>query len=53
METFLSEIQSIHTEYNEELGKMKYVNVGPDDFFHATLFAVLATEMAYGMNNSI
>ena len=46
-QTFLEDILNIQTEYNEELGKSKYINVGPDDFLHATLFAILSAQMAY------
>lgn len=46
---FLEDILNIQTEYNEELGKSKYINVGPDDFFHATLYAILSAQLAYGM----
>jgi len=47
-QTFLEDILNIQTEYNEELGKSKYINVGPDDFFHATLFAVLSAQLMFG-----
>ena len=53
MEYFLQDLQNIQTEYNEIMNTVKYINIGPDDFFHATLFATIAAEMAFGSNNSI
>ena len=46
-EPFLQDILNIHCDYNEQLGRMKYVNISPDDFFHATLYAVLASELIF------
>lgn len=53
MEPFFEDILNIQTEYNEELGKMKYINMGPDDFFHSLLYAVMATELLFGVGSSI
>jgi len=44
---FLQDILNIQCDYNEQIGRMKYVNIGPDDFFHATLYAVIANELSY------
>ena len=49
MHLFMEDIMSIQTEYNEELGKSKYVNIGPDDFFHALLYANISAELMYGL----
>ncbi len=48
---FMDDLLNIQTEYNEEMGKMKYVNIGPDDFFHATLYATISAELAWGISN--
>lgn len=48
---FMDDILNIQTEYNEELGKMKYVSIGPDDFFHATLYATISAELMWGISN--
>jgi len=42
---FADDIMNIQAEYNEEQTTMKYINIGPDDFFHATLYAILAMKM--------
>ena len=45
---FADDILNILTEYDEESGKAKFVNVGPDDFFHATLYAIISLDMLSG-----
>lgn len=51
VEHCIEDILNIQTEFNEELGRMKFTNLGPDDFFHATLFAILANQMLYSVNS--
>lgn len=51
VEPCIEDILNIQTEFNEELGRMKFTNLGPDDFFHATLFAILANQMLYSVNS--
>ncbi|MCK5613646.1 phage terminase large subunit family protein [Candidatus Pacearchaeota archaeon] len=51
VEECIEDILNIQTEFNEELGRMKFTNMGPDDFFHATLFAILANQMLYSVNS--
>jgi len=39
---------NIQAEYNEDDNSMKFVNIGPDDFFHSTLYALLAIDLREG-----
>jgi hypothetical protein len=39
---FLEDILQLVIEYDEERNTSKYSNLGPDDFTHSTLFAVIA-----------
>ena len=45
---FADDIMNIQLEADENLGKMKFVNIGPDDFFHALLYAVVSIELKMG-----
>ena len=45
---FAEDILNIQAEYDEDRNTMKYINIGPDDFFHATLYAIIALEMREG-----
>mgnify|MGYP006409376129 CR=1 FL=1 len=44
-DTFVDDMLNVQNEYNEEMNTMKYVNIGPDDFVHATIFASLSAEL--------
>lgn len=46
---FAGDIMNIQMDFDEERNTMKYVNMGPDDFVHSTVFASVALEMFYGM----
>jgi hypothetical protein len=45
---FAEDILNIQAEYNEDDNSMKFINLGPDDFFHATLYALFALDMREG-----
>jgi hypothetical protein len=49
-ETFVSDVINIQQDFNEDTNKMKFINIGPDDFVHATIFASMAVEL-YGQND--
>lgn len=42
IEDMASDIQNVIIEYDEIKNTQKYVNIGPDDFVHATIFACMA-----------
>lgn len=46
---FIEDILNIQVEYDEERGTSKYINIGPDDFVHATIFALLSAQMSSGI----
>ncbi len=46
--TFAEDMLNIQQEVNEEKNTTQYVNIGPDDFFHATLYAITALELKDG-----
>jgi len=48
MDPFFDDILNIYAEYDEDLGTMRYVNSGPDDFFHSLLYAIFASDMLTG-----
>ena len=48
MDLFFEDILNIYAEYDEEVGTLRYVNSGPDDFFHALLYAIFASDMHEG-----
>jgi hypothetical protein len=35
-------------ESDEELGRTKYTNLGPDDIFHAIVYAIVSIDMMQG-----
>ena len=41
----MQDILNIQIDYKEDTNIMRYINVGPDDFFHATLFASVAADL--------
>ena len=43
------DIRNVIVEYDEDKNKTKYVNIGPDDFVHSTIFAMVSAMMTYGM----
>lgn len=45
---FAEDMLNIQAEYNEDDNSMKFVNIGPDDFFHSTLYALLAIDLREG-----
>lgn len=47
-EPFADDILNIQMETDEELGTTKYVNIGPDDFFHALTYGILSLDMMHG-----
>jgi len=49
-EAYIDDIQNIQTDYNEELGKMKFINIGPDDFFHSILYAKISAQLLFSHN---
>ena len=55
LDSLTQDILNIQLDYSLETNKLRYINKGPDDFFHATLFAVLGAELMTGLNtfNSI
>jgi hypothetical protein len=48
MDPFFEDILNIYSEFDDELGTMRYINSGPDDFFHALLYAIFASDMQEG-----
>lgn len=47
-EPFADDILNIQIETDEDLGTTKYVNVGPDDFFHALTYAIVSILLMEG-----
>jgi hypothetical protein len=45
---FADDILNIQAEYDEEMGRTKYVNIGPDDFFHSLLYAIISLDLLNG-----
>jgi len=50
LEILLQDILNIQMDYNLETNVLRYINKGPDDFFHATLFGVLGAELYHGLS---
>lgn len=50
LEILLQDILNIQMDYKLETNTLRYINKGPDDFLHATLFAVLGAELYHGLN---
>jgi len=48
MDIFFNDILNIYAEYDDELGTMRYINSGPDDFFHALLYVIFASDAYEG-----
>ena len=48
---FMQDILNIQIDYKEESNIMRYENIGPDDFFHATLFATVAARLYKKIGN--
>ena len=46
--TYIDDILNVQIEYDEERGNSKFINIGPDDFVHATIFALISAQMATG-----
>ena len=46
---FAEDFLNMQIEYDEERNTVKYINIGPDDAVHATLFATVSLEMQQGM----
>jgi len=51
LEILLQDILNIQMDYKLETNTLRYINKGPDDFFHATLFAIVGAEMYHGMSS--
>jgi hypothetical protein len=47
-EPFAEDILNICMESDEELGRTKYTNLGPDDIFHAIVYAIVSIDMMQG-----
>ena len=45
---YVDDILNIQVEYDEARGTSKYINIGPDDFVHSSIFAIISLEMATG-----
>ena len=45
MDELLQDFLNIQIDYNLETNVMRYVNSAPDDFFHASLFAIVGLDM--------
>jgi hypothetical protein len=50
LDALVQDILNIQIDYSLETNKVRYINKGPDDFFHATLFALLGAELMTGLN---
>lgn len=48
---FAEDFLNIQIEYDESRNSVKYINIGPDDSAHATLFATLGATLYRGMGN--
>jgi len=46
---FHKDLLNTQMEFDEGRNLMKYVNIGPDDFLHATLYAVIAQDLFQGV----
>ena len=47
---FAEDFLNVQMEYDEDRNTVKYINIGPDDTVHATLFAMLSLQMYMGMS---
>lgn len=45
---FAEDIMNIQSEFDEETGRMRFTNIGPDDFFHSLLYALMAIDRRDG-----
>jgi len=50
LDSLIQDILNIQIDYNTETNKMRYINKGPDDFFHAIVFALVGAELQVGLN---
>jgi hypothetical protein len=50
-EPFAKDLQNIVIEYDEKKNKQKFVNIGPDDFVHSSIFAVVTAAMHMGVGH--
>lgn len=48
METFMDDILNIQIEYDEQLGRMRYINIAADDFFHALVYGIFLCDFVEG-----
>ncbi len=48
--TFSDDLLNIQQEFNEEKNKVKYINIGPDDAFHAICYPIIALIIAKGID---
>lgn len=48
---FAKDILSVAIDYDEEKGKMTYINSEPDDALHSILYGALALELVEGMSD--
>lgn len=48
---FINDLTNVQIEYDEDKNKTKFINVGPDDFCHATIFAMLCAEQMFGLDS--
>lgn len=46
-EHYADDILNIQAEYNEEKNKIKFINTGPDDFFHAMCYAIISLKLMH------
>jgi hypothetical protein len=48
-ETFAIDIMNVQMKFDVERNSMSYINIGPDDFVHATTYGIVALELFSGM----
>lgn len=49
---FAKDLLNVQMEYDVDHNTMKYINIGPDDFLHATLFSILSLQLFYGVKQT-
>jgi len=51
--SFANDMLNVQMEFDEERNTMRYITIGPDDFVHACIFALVALELFYGIVNTV
>lgn len=49
--TFEPDLRNVILEFDEEKNTTRYTNVGPDDFVHATVFAMMSAMMLFNLKD--